>query len=121
MVIHSRFFWKLKKISILLKNKFYLFQSTFSLTLFFLFFGFIFGNFFGTFLFLFRYYVVWDGFIIFFLILSFEIINSFHYFKIYNKKIFFYTFPSFFYIKLCNYFKIGFLFGFFIDAFKVGS
>ena len=58
------------------------------------------------------------GFVILFLIVCYETLNWLNYQKNNTK----FSYPSFFfYLKLCNYFKIGFLFGFFVDAFKVGS
>lgn len=120
MFIHTRFSLHLKKIKVSIKNKFCFLQSTFSLILFFLVFGFFVGNFFGTFLFLLRNFFVWDGFLIIFLIFTFEFINYCTYHQISNK-FFMKSSHSRFYIKLSNYFKIGFIFGFFVDAFKVGS
>nr|YP_009105915.1 hypothetical chloroplast RF20 [Microthamnion kuetzingianum]AIT94733.1 hypothetical chloroplast RF20 [Microthamnion kuetzingianum] len=106
------------------KNKYLFFKKYFSLGIFFLFLGFLLGNIFGTFLNLFRNYLIWDGLIVFFLIFFCEIVN----YNIYTKKkklshIFTWSlkFPGAILWKFLNYFKIGVLFGFFIDAFKVGS
>ena len=106
------------------KNKYLFFKKYFSLGIFFLFLGFLLGNIFGTFLNLFRNYLIWDGLIVFFLIFFCEIVN----YNIYTKKkklshIFPWSlkFPVAILWKFLNYFKIGILFGFFIDAFKVGS
>ena len=105
--------------------------------------GFIIGNLFGTFLDLLRNKIIWDGIILITIIFFFEFLN----FIIYNKKqarrstgsdppTTFATFedwsgspikaqaPSFQNKKLFIIFKnlqIGILFGFFLDAFKVGS
>nr|YP_009519078.1 hypothetical protein Ycf20 [Callipsygma wilsonis]AYC65030.1 hypothetical protein Ycf20 [Callipsygma wilsonis] len=70
--------------------------------------SFIFGSLFGTFLIFFRKNIIWDGIILFLLILNFEYLN----FLIYRKKK---------YIKIFKNIQIGLLIGFFIDAFKVGS
>nr|AYC64335.1 hypothetical protein Ycf20 [Pseudochlorodesmis sp. HV01306a] len=74
--------------------------------------GFILGNLFGTFLNLLRTKITWDFNILIIIIFIFEILNYF----IYKKKIF----NTVILIILKN-FQIGLLFGFFIDAFKVGS
>lgn len=106
------------------KNKYLFFKKYFSLGIFFLFLGFLLGNIFGTFLNIFRNYLIWDGLIVFFIIFFCEIVN----YHIYTKKkklshIFTwpFKFPVAIFWKFLNYFKIGILFGFFIDAFKVGS
>ena len=83
-------------------------------------FGFVIGNLFGTFLNFLRNKIFWDGVILLITILFLELIN----FLIYNPKHF--RKPTFKlnYRKILIFFKnfqIGTLFGFFIDAFKVGS
>lgn len=110
-------------------------------------FGFIIGNLFGTFLDLLRNQMIWDGLILITIILFFEFIN----FIIYNKKqvrrsadsappfdeesrqrrdlgrtTIKAQAPSFKFqnkklLIILKNFQIGILFGFFIDAFKVGS
>ncbi|RYE22842.1 MAG: DUF565 domain-containing protein [Sphingobacteriaceae bacterium] len=111
--------------------------------------GFLVGNLFGTFLNTIRKYIMWDGFIILFLITFIEILN----YNIYHNKnrpfLFFiqpkiirerncpsrsiemqsfvsFSYKTLFYNKrffliLLNFFKIGLMIGFFVDAFKVGS
>ena len=90
-----------------------------SITLFCFFLGFILGNLFGTFLSGFRQIFHWDGFIIFYLLGFIEITNYANY-DPKGKKAFFISRNEFAW-KMCNFLKIGLLFGFFIDAFKVGS
>jgi hypothetical protein len=94
----------------ILNTKILVFKTSFSIGLFSIFFGFIFGNIFGTFLYFLRHYILWDGLLIFLLLFCFELFNYLYYRK---KKLSF--------LKNLNFFKIGLLFGFFVDAFKVGS
>ena len=117
MIKETTFILRLKKIFSLLQEKVSFLQSKFPQTLFFLLFGFLFGNFFATFLFFFRVFFFWDGFIVAFLILWYEILN----WLLYEKNTTKFSFIFSFFLKLFNYFKIGFFFGFFVDAFKVGS
>ena len=58
-----------------LKNKFWVFQTIITVSVFALFLGFVCGNLFGTFLNYFRNFVRWDGLIISFTILTIEFIN----------------------------------------------
>ena len=182
MPIETRIFKNTRKTFIFLKKKFYFFKKNFSISVLFLFIGFFIGNVFGTFLNWLRYFIVWDGLLVFALLLVFEIISSIVYQNnptflppsiLTNK-----TFFSDFYItenlfskirffrqrfkeesgsrmptaltnqlnlerdnkrsknlliitfsflkslpvwRLLNCLKVGILFGFFIDAFKVGS
>lgn len=117
----TRFYNFLKKMYQVKKK---IFKINFSNAIFFLFLGFLFGNLFCTFLTNIRFFF-WDGFIILNFIFFLEIIN----YIVYHKKgrffFFFWTislhFRETFFWKNFNYFKIGFLLGFFIDAFKVGS
>lgn len=87
-------------------------------------FGFVIGNLFGTFLNLLRNKIVWDGIILFMIILLLELMNFLIYnpkrestFKLHsgflnqNRKI----------LIVFKNFQIGTLFGLLIDAFKVGS
>jgi Protein of unknown function (DUF565) len=60
-------------------KKFNFFKKKFSITFFFLFLGFISGNFFSSFLNTIRELIIWDGFIIFNLLVFIEIINFFVY------------------------------------------
>jgi hypothetical protein len=105
-----------------------------SYRIFLLFFGFLLGNLFGTFLPLIRIVFPWDGFIVLIIIIGMELINYSRYtssnqkylgrFVEAGKK------PPIVSSQLWNSdtaasgwnsFKIGFLLGFFIDAYKVGS
>lgn len=84
--------------------------------------GFIIGNIFGTFLNFLRNKIIWDGIILIIIIFFFEFLN----FIIYNQKQLAppLSIPKFMNKRLLIIFKnlqIGILFGFFIDAFKVGS
>ena len=90
-----------------------------SITLFCFFLGFIVGNVFGTFLSGLRQVFHWDGFIILSLLGFIEITNYASY-DPKGKRAFFISRNEFAW-KMCNFLKIGLLFGFFIDAFKVGS
>ena len=89
------------------------------ITLFCFFLGFILGNLFGTFLSGLRQIFHWDGFIILSLLGFIEITNYASY-DPKGKKAFFISKYEITW-KMCNFLKIGLLFGFFIDAFKVGS
>jgi hypothetical protein len=140
------------------QEKILFFHNFFSIALFALFSGFLIANLFGSFLNFLRNFIIWDGFIILFLIMFIELINSIIYKNKARKSIFFY-FTNFFlapdnkqfqtiysstsqqnklqnvhfeknnfkqvnnltFWKTLNYFKLGFMLGFFIDAFKVGS
>ena len=86
--------------------------------------GFIIGNLFGTFLDLLRNKIIWDGIILITIIFFFEFLN----FIIYNKKklvggeaVARSKFPNKKRQIILKNLQIGILFGFFIDAFKVGS
>lgn len=111
------------------KNTF--FKEVFSFALFTLFFGFLIGNLFGTFLNTIRSFIFWDGLIIFIILFIMESLNFFLYKK---RNQFFTVFQKISYSicgfkkkqnqfiwKSLNFLKIGIMFGFFIDAFKVGS
>ena len=111
-------------------------RERFSYGIFFLFVGFLLGNLFGTFLPLIRLLFPWDGFIVLIILFCVELISYIRYHKQGG------AFLGIWKItknnrkeaqgalgknqaidrwKECNYFKIGFLLGFFIDAYKVGS
>ena len=102
--------------------------------------GFICGNIFGTFLIFLRNRVIWDGVLFFFLIVFFEILNFFIYKQMRFRLLA--TFRDFSkslkgpptrsvgggpalrqrrIVFILKNFQTGILFGFFIDAFKVGS
>jgi hypothetical protein len=107
-----------------------LFQRSFAAVLFALFVGFLLANIFGTFLGALRSFAIWDGFIIFGLVLFVELTSyviyhngerqfmgiSFFQFTRY-KTMFWWSLAA----RITNNFKIGFLLGFFVEAFKVGS
>ena len=106
---------QIKKILILKKKILisYLLQACCSF-----YFGLIFGNLFGTFLFYLRIiFKGWDNIILFFLILLFEFLNNKVYFC--DKNLI--SFNRINKIVIIQNIQLGLLFGFFIDAFKVGS
>ena len=163
---NTRIFHVFQRIVLQIQKKSFLFQDIFTVALIFLFSGFSFGNLFGTFLSEIRHLNLWDGFIIFLILLGVEVINFLNYRKKNlksnldpmvlesNGKIPL-AFSTLKYdlrvanlrfatkelrlgphikrfertsglrpnkiIQILNYFKIGLLFGFFVDAFKVGS
>jgi hypothetical protein len=126
-------------------TKMWLFKTYLTRSVFFFFLGFMCGNLFGTFLVFFRQWIIWDGFVILLTILFIELIHYLNFyvfksdydFKLYdtqyqppsnintlNKSINRPLFDQFHFkigIRLLNFYKLGLLFGFFIDAFKVGS
>lgn len=126
-MLNTRIFEILTQINLNIRKKSVLFQKIFTISLICLFSGFSVGNLFGTFLNDLRNFQIWDGFIICFILLIVEIINFLNYSTSklpaallqrhviyvvdYGKKL----------SQCLNYFKIGLLFGFFVDAFKVGS
>lgn len=92
----------------------FVFQKRFVESLLYLFLGFMTGSTFGTFLGYIRPIVVWDGAIIFALLIAAEKIGKWVYHRNQkNNK----TQIS----KFVNCLKLGLFLGFFIDAFKVGS
>ena len=107
-----------------------LFQKSFATVLFALFVGFLLANIFGTFLGALRSFAIWDGFVIFGLVLFVELISYAIYhngerqfmgilsFQFTKNKTMFWRSPA---ARITNNFKIGFLLGFFVEAFKVGS
>ena len=111
------FFIKELKVSFYKKNLF--FKEVFSFALFTLFFGFLIGNLFATFLNTIRSIVLWDGFIVLIIVATMEFLNFVLYTQtnllVQKKK------KKEIVWKSVNCLKIGVLFGFFIDAFKVGS
>jgi hypothetical protein len=124
-------------------TKIWLFKTYLTTSVFFFFFGFMCGNLFGTFLVFFRQWIVWDGFLILLTILFIELINYLNFYickpsdelKLYdtqyqrlpntlNVQLDLQSFNQSSFkitIRLLNFYKLGLLFGFFIDAFKVGS
>lgn len=144
MTFDTRIFFLIKKFVFKLKEKTYIFKKSFTMSFFILLAGFLFGNLFGTFLNILRFFIPWDGFILLLILLILEIISFLSYQKKYsffiqqpknshpinkniinqrNEKYFsFLLLPENRLIyKNLNFMKIGLMFGFFIDAFKVGS
>nr|AIY30161.1 hypothetical protein LOBIN_cp020 [Lobosphaera incisa] len=125
MNIETKFFRFFNNFFYSTNTKFVGFQNKFGITIFFLFIGFLSGNLFGTILNGIRYYINWDGFIGIILLFLIESINFIFYHNK-NRKFFFFFRSSFKIpksnlLRSLNFFKIGFMFGLFIDAFKVGS
>jgi hypothetical protein len=110
--MQTRLFRIIRQIVFNSQYQFLLFQNVFTASIFYLFIGFVTGSGFCTILSLIRETQVWDGFIIFFILLFFEKIGR----RIYKQT---QTKQSF--LKLLNCWKTGILLGFFVDAFKVGS
>ncbi len=95
--------FSIKKIQFLKSNLDFLFKWFFI--------GFIFGNIFGSFLIFLRKWILWDGLVIFFVLLILETINYIFLYKIKRKSS----------RSLIISIRIGLLLGFLIDAYKVGS
>ena len=128
----TRIVFFIRKLCFYLQKKISFFKELFSFALFTLFFGFLIGNLFGTFLNTIRSFVLWDGLIIFIILFFMEFYNCFLYNRFFKKVRDIPLFVLFSYKgdlflnnqmiwKTINLLKIGVLFGFFIDAFKVGS
>nr|YP_009105167.1 hypothetical chloroplast RF20 [Edaphochlorella mirabilis]AIT93791.1 hypothetical chloroplast RF20 [Edaphochlorella mirabilis] len=79
MNLNTRLLIIFKQLLIKIKKSFFVYNTTISLGLFFLFFGFLLGNLFGSFLTFLRQFIIWDGFIIAFLLIIIECINFFNY------------------------------------------
>ena len=97
-------------------NKLKRFQKNFAEIFVALFSGFLLGNTFGMFLTAIREVIPWDGATILIVLIICEVLGKFVYQRTSGK-------PKFL-LKLLKFFnscKIGILFGFFVDAFKVGS
>ena len=117
MRIETRIVFFINKWKVYLNQKNFFFKEVFSFALFTLFFGFLIGSVFGTFLNTIRSFVFWDGLIIFLILSIMEVFG----FLFYNKKNVVFQNNNQNIWKTLNVFKIGIQFGFFIDAFKVGS
>jgi hypothetical protein len=126
-------------------TKMWLFKTYLTRSVFFFFLGFMCGNLFGTFLVFFRQWIIWDGFLILLTILFIELIHYLNFyvfksnddFKLYDTQYqsssnmntlnrprprpIFDWFHLKIGVRLLNFYKLGLLFGFFVDAFKVGS
>ena len=123
MKIETRIIFLINQLKVYLSRKNSFFKEVFSFALFTLFFGFLIGNLFGTFLNTIRSFIFWDGLIIFIILFIMELLNFFLYNKykrVIYQKISYYPNNQII-LKSLNYLKIGIMFGFFIDAFKVGS
>jgi len=125
MKIETRIVFFINQLKVYLNRKFFFFKEVFSFALFTLFVGFLIGNLFGTFLNTIRYFIFWDGLIIFLILSIMELLNFILYnkakrFFVISQKISYYPNNQIIW-KSLNYLKIGIMFGFFIDAFKVGS
>jgi hypothetical protein len=113
--MQTRLFKIITQIIFNIKRQFVKFQGQFTTNILYLFIGFITGSAFGTFFLSFiRLSGLWDGAIIFLLLLWFEQIGRRVYKPTYNRK-------ENYRLKLINCWKTGVILGFFIDAFKVGS
>ncbi len=125
MKIETRIVFFINQLKVYLNRKFFFFKEVFSFALFTLFVGFLIGNLFGTFLNTIRYFIFWDGLIVFIILSIMELLNFILYnkakrFFVISQKISYYPNNQIIW-KSLNYLKIGIMFGFFIDAFKVGS
>ena len=110
--MQTRLFRIIRQIVFNSQYQFLLFKNVFTASIFYLFIGFVTGSGFCTILSLIRETQVWDGFVIFFILLFFEKIGRRVYKQTQTKQSF---------LKLLNCWKTGILLGFFVDAFKVGS
>ena len=120
MTISTRIFRLYEQIKKPFENRILNLKSQFTQFLFFLLIGFLVGNIFGTFLTFLRKICIWDGFIIFLILLFVEITNFLTYSQSQNRFFSFHLNKKNIYYFLNN-FKIGLMLGFFVDAFKVGS
>ena len=125
MKIETRIVFFINQLKVYLNRKNSFFKEVFSFALFTLFVGFLIGNLFGTFLNTIRSFIFWDGLIIFIILFIMELLNFILYnkttrFFVISQKISYYPNNQIIW-KSVNYLKIGIMFGFFIDAFKVGS
>ena len=112
--MQTRLFRIIRQIVFNSKYQFALFQNVFTTSIFYLFIGFVTGSGFCTILSLIRETQIWDGFVIFFMLLFFEKIGK----KVYKRA---QTHQTQRFLKFLNCWKTGILLGFFVDAFKVGS
>lgn len=114
--MQTRLFRIIRQIVFNSQYQFSLFQNVFTASIFYLFIGFVTGSGFCTILSLIRETQVWDGFVIFFMLLFFEKIGRKVYTRTETEKG-----KKQRLLKLLNCWKTGILLGFFVDAFKVGS
>jgi|SRR5579875_2636909 hypothetical protein len=115
----------LAALTFFFKGRVLVFQKSFAPILFALFLGFLLANIFGTFLGALRSLAIWDGFVIFALVLFVELISyaTYQVAKRQFTRVLSLQFtegkPMFW--RITNNFKVGLLLGFFVEAFKVGS
>lgn len=114
LFMQTRLFRIIRQIIFNSTYQFHLFQNVFTASIFYLFIGFVTGSGFCTILSFIRETEIWDGFVIFFLIVFFEKIGK----QVYRRT---QTTQSHRFLKFLNCWKTGILLGFFVDAFKVGS
>lgn len=113
--MQTRLFRIIRQIVFNSKYQFALFQNVFTASIFFLFIGFVTGSAFCTFLSLIQEITqLWNGFILFFMLVFFEKIGK----RVYKRVD---TLKTQRFLKFLNCWKTGILLGFFVDAFKVGS
>ena len=122
---NPRAFSLFKAFTFYLQCRIQLFQSFFATMLLSLLLGFLLANIFGTFLGVFRCAAIWDGFVIFGLVVFVEVISCARYQTLQPPPVGAVSFASTgnrnLFWRLTNNFKIGLLLGFFVEAFKVGS
>ena len=114
-----------KALTFYLQCRIQLFQTSFATMLLSLLLGFLLANIFGTFLGVLRCAAIWDGFVIFGLVVLIEVISSARYQILQPPPVGVVSFASTgnrnLFWRLTNNFKVGLLLGFFVEAFKVGS
>ena len=74
-MLETRLIRIFEDIYLKIKERYFFFQTTFVIAIFFVFLGFLFGNLFGTFLQLIRHFIQWDGFIVTSLLVFIEILS----------------------------------------------
>ena len=115
----------LKALIFYLQCRIQLFQSSFATMLLSLLLGFLLANIFGTFLGALRCATIWDGFVIFGLVVLVEVISCARYQTLQPPPVGVISFAPTknqnLFWRLTNNFKVGLLLGFFVEAFKVGS
>lgn len=114
-----------KAFTFYLQCRIQLFQGSFATMLLSLLLGFLLANIFGTFLGVLRCAAIWDGFVIFGLVVVTEVISCARYQILQPPPVGVVSFASAgnrnLFWRLTNNFKVGLLLGFFVEAFKVGS
>ena len=114
--MQTRLFRIIQQLFSSAKRKLFRFQKNFAEIFVALFSGFLLGNTFGMFLTPIREVIPWDGATILIVLIICEVIGKFVYQRSTNtQKLGIQV------LKFLNSCKIGVLFGFFVDAFKVGS